>query len=1298
MSIIVNENNYRYIRNNDPLYQSMIRISDTNNTSDIVQEYIKSGNSRNDFRKQIDLFDNNSGILNDGKHIDMSKFFIETSLVNGKLVGKSIPYFKFKTNRVLNFRDSSHIKDTYIDKTKLENIYDIEITTDSTTGKEIYNIKDDKKLTENVYNSYPLQRIDKLTLYELDSLFIYVNGKKIPDNEVFVYTNKSFTDIFIPEKYIPGNIHDNKSFIDVTFHIDYRQPGSESLYFRKNISGKTFEVDLNNSSYGYNAKKIPSNISKDKLLVFVNGFNKKIENCSIENGVISVEMVNEMVNGDVEFYIMNDVVYRYKVPEVSMKNSSGSKLHFYLNDDYVTDTLSGPLTKNAVSFFYKGERINDKYITQTSRFSFEYEIQPFYYRQLTEYNKPMPNTIYYTKDMNNSYIPVGSLTHFNSNTIYYVKERTPDFDENEIDFFIEDIGHIVDDKNFKIYGDDYYLLNMLGVKRCVDKMKGTYSYSIFDQERFDVDFKETLSKNGALFDVNEAIDKYIQIDRTINTPKERIKQLIRERPTLIRKLLEQFKKPSKKLKVLGNQKDVIISSVTQLNSVDDEVYYKIYVNHVLLDSTDYTIKRDGLFDMITISKEVLEPLEGNAVTGFTRGVNEIEMYQYDLTYKSKTIYKDNVNSEGFTVLYASDGTPIYEKTYNISDLPFDPELVIDDICAIEQIQQRWFHSYEKEYDYFYCNDEKIGYRMVKSFEVVEKNDSIMKIRIQLHKNTPETTKGEFFLMSKQYNVVEKINFDNSDGTYMEENDLLIPVYTNYVEYGYDSLGNRIIKNVYNYIPYINNSEPFISIDGKEAIFGADYTFVNPEKKGIITTSYIIFKNQPADNSIINIQFNSSKTNILIVGYDDLEVTNRYGLLYLSELPYPISSDYMNIFINGEKVSSYDMDILSDKLVRFHHISRPIRSVLITTNSLYKDSEMSEFISLYKESDFEKTLENIFWNCDPSKTNDANRPNIDFIYKMNPYYSEFVGENYQDNSYYDEYVETIMTNKNSYNKYSVFESIFLKPKDTENDYEMKIDAWNKAKLFFDNYKSNHGFIEDVDSVKQKENPYSHVTTDNFITDTLEVMYMNWLAKSGKTRTFGFKDENIDSKVLNYFSIYENVIINDRIDIVVDGGRYYDGMQPDVNNPIYETDPITGEERVSYVGADMNLKRRMFYEMLLQELEKRNAQNEQIVQRDPETGVDYLLRDICNNKVSNLLYPDDFPLKPDDDGIKWTGTQVDIVNNNDYMYKAIVKYKLSQDSDEIMEEPIMLSSNRQLTDAIIAGYIATHPNYYDIQITN
>jgi len=1245
MSVIFDENTYRILRNNDPAYQAMTRVSDANNTYDVRQQYVKIGTSRNDFETQIANFKDNRGILNDGLYIDMTNFFIDTerTVVNGKetIIGKTIPYFKFKTNSILNYRESAHFKDTYIDKTNVESIYDIESYTSD--GNTVYGYSDEKSLTENTYNSYPLQRVDKLVNHELDSLFVYIDGRKIPDNKVFIYSTKSFTDVFIPEEYIPGNIHASDSNINTVFTIDYRQPGSEGFHHIGNISSSTVNIDLSDSKYSYAYEKAQNrNITKEKILAFVDGYIVPVKSVTLTENNLSVEF-ESAYSGELELYILNNVIYRYKKPEQSMLNSNGSKVFFYLNDDYKTDIISGPITKHAVSFWYDGKRIDDSLIVQNSRYSFELSVDQYVYEKVNTnlYVRPVSGQVYYILNSNNKYESVGTLSSFDSNQVYYTRQNAESFDENKIDFIIEDIDKKVDDSGYKTYGDDYYLLNMLGVKRCVDKMKGSKSYSVFDESRFDISFKEILSKNGDLFDVQKAIDKYTDIGYNTRTPNERIKRLLQERPTLTRKFLEQVKNDSKRFIVVGNLEDITVSSVNKITDPEQTIYYKIYVNHKLIETADYSTKRDGEYDLITIDKSVLDPLTYNSDGSLKSGRNEIEIFQYDLSFKEKLIFKDNINND-FEEYIDTDGSKYYEKTYSLDQLPFNKEFLADDICAVELIKREWFDYTQIESNYIYADENQIGYRMVKLFEVVEKSENSLTIRIKLHDYDPLHTGSNFFIILKEYNVVERITITNPDRSYMETNDLLIPVYSTYTEYGLDAYGNKIILSNNEYMPYINTSEPILTCGGKEMIYGKDYVFSNPEKNETLTSSFIILKQQLNIGDEVVVQFNSNKTNILIVGYDDLEIDNRYGLVYLSELKYPVSPDYMNIFVNGEKLSAYDIDILSDKLIRVHHMVRPIKSILITTNTKYKDSELEDFLQYYEESDFEKLLAEIFYNCDPSKNVDSNKPSIDFVYKVNPYYSEFVGdqESEYDNQYYRDIVNEIIANGNSYNNSSVFSSYFQAPTEGEEDYDLKKEAWDNAYNFFETYKTNHGFVPYVDSVLQAENPYSESSSSNFITDTLELMYINWLCKSGKTRSYNFKGENIDPLVLKYFSVFENVIINDTVDIVVDSNRFYDGMHPDVCNDPFEVDETTGELKLIYPGANNVIRRRFFFNILLSVLEEKGSDEE--LYFDVETLEDSLIKRICDHKLSNILYPCDQPLEPDKDGIIYTGTDVDIVN--------------------------------------------------------
>ena len=339
---------------------------------------------------------------------------------------------------------------------------------------------------------------------------------------------------------------------------------------------------------------------------------------------------------------------------------------------------------------------------------------------------------------------------------------------------------------------------------------------------------------------------------------------------------------------------------------------------------------------------------------------------------------------------------------------------------------------------------------------------------------------------------------------------------------------------------------------------------------------------------------------------------------------------------------------------------------------YKESEIQDYIDLYEPTPFERLLEDIFWNCDPSKQNAVNKPNIDFVYKMDPYYSDFVGpiEHEYANPYYKQYTDYILENGEQFDSTTRFEDVIERPNKTQVEER---EAWDKAKVFFDSYKTNHGFVTDVDSIKQRENPEESKESENAFKDTLELMYINWLANSGKTRTQGMKNLDIDSIVIKYFSVFENVIINDRLDIVIDSNRFYDGMLPDVTNPIREVNVVDGTVKHIYPGSNNALRLRFFYAILLDTFD--NSDDD--FYSDSSTGEDKLIQAMCRNKLSNILYPNDYPLDPFKGGIRWTGTDVDIVNYKYGWNSALL--------EEACEQVLMIKAKDYVENCSILKYL-------------
>ncbi len=106
---------------------------------------------------------------------------------------------------------------------------------------------------------------------KLAILHIYINGIKVPDEEVYGFMSEDKTDILIPKKYVylnrdtllkPG---DNTIYIEKKVYSQYTYINRYSANFSGNQVTLTLSVDeLDNNFFGR-----PN--SKDMMLVFING-------------------------------------------------------------------------------------------------------------------------------------------------------------------------------------------------------------------------------------------------------------------------------------------------------------------------------------------------------------------------------------------------------------------------------------------------------------------------------------------------------------------------------------------------------------------------------------------------------------------------------------------------------------------------------------------------------------------------------------------------------------------------------------------------------------------------------------------------------------------------------------------------------------------------------------------------------------------------------------------------------------------------------------------------------------------
>jgi hypothetical protein len=213
-------------------------------------------------------------------------------------------------------------------------------------------IKEEKEAESFLYRSS--DRGEK----EKSHITAYVNGLKIPDNEVLFYPTKSNVDIFIPLKYI--NKNGSEILIERKLHNIY----SYIRFYEKNTSGQEFRITVDPTI-------LSRAIAKERtVMVFTN---KKLYNgprsIFIENNdTIVVSLFQEITNCELEI-IIDSAISFYLIQNPMEFGKTGV---FEIPETYI-DSIHGPISKFSCYFFADGKRLLNDKITQQGRLHFSYD-------------------------------------------------------------------------------------------------------------------------------------------------------------------------------------------------------------------------------------------------------------------------------------------------------------------------------------------------------------------------------------------------------------------------------------------------------------------------------------------------------------------------------------------------------------------------------------------------------------------------------------------------------------------------------------------------------------------------------------------------------------------------------------------------------------------------------------------------------------------------------------------------------------------------------------------------------------
>ena len=252
----------------------------------------------------------------------------------------------------------------------------------------------------------------------LNSIFVYVNGKKVPDSAIWLYMTDSYTNIIIPKTYFDLNpLINNDMLIEVRQFDAYTYGGTRV----KNFTGNLIEFDISSHRN--------LTVNANTCMVFVNGnlTPDNINSVIFSNGKATVNLINTVVNGDVEVFIDSSIKY------VKSTRVSGTNITPFSIDDSFIDPLYGPINIDNCLYFIDGLRISNADITQAGRVNFEYKL---------------PNGALLTNDL-----------------------ITIVFTDNAV----------IPMAQYELYGDDYFLYNFLGTSNVTKALLGIPVNETFDR-------------------------------------------------------------------------------------------------------------------------------------------------------------------------------------------------------------------------------------------------------------------------------------------------------------------------------------------------------------------------------------------------------------------------------------------------------------------------------------------------------------------------------------------------------------------------------------------------------------------------------------------------------------------------------------------------------------------------------------------------------------------------------------------------------------------------------------------------
>jgi hypothetical protein len=701
-------------------------------------------------------------------------------------------------------------------------------------------------------------------------LRIWINGKKVPDDKILCLVRKEYTDILVPDRYIydmrtkePVNPGETEIYIEKTEFTHYSY--LERSY--SNFSGLNLSITLSIEELDHNSLGLANSVQQ--MMVFINGEYVHPEPgralSNPVNNIVTLSLNLQPVPIGVELEVIFDSSIRIS-KTISTINSNKHQMWINKNKTITLDPIHGIVPRENCYFFIGKNRIPPKLVTQIGRYNYEYRC-------------PLSNSVTEQATV--------LVTELN------IVQRTSKY----------------------IYGEDYYLENMVGEEGVHILLKDKELLTLDDRSKVPekllnatIDYKSIFSKSGQLFNLQKILTQNEVFNSITSSTFSKAVALLnnKDNKTLLRNFLEYFS-GQEIYDIIDCEEDELMD-----NEYIDYSFREIIVNPALLPY-EYTMDLNGVptltkirlsGDSIIVSiPSVLLKIGPNQIHITKIKKREFTQFSYTIVRKNQIVQ----TGDKFVATTSIIPGRSKDETDYICLMPTtSDDYVLNSTVSPSSPYKGWINANPLSITTY-------GEQVIVTFEDIS--------------NLPDV----ICIMCTRFNLRREFLYSDILGATIKST--VFPLYFGLGDYA---------------LPIISKVKPRLYINDI-LVDESVYKILNNTSNAAYAHSALQVSQQMLPDDVFTLEFVNVSAKI-IMERKQVKDNNKYALFYFKNITYPYSPKYIHLYINNKFIYPEDIEIITDKLIRCPNVQVPIKTVRAETFFGVGEDFLNKYININQYSE------------------------------------------------------------------------------------------------------------------------------------------------------------------------------------------------------------------------------------------------------------------------------------------------------------------------------------------------------------